>query len=151
MFIRPSLGLLNVVMRPLLLKITIETVARLAESRSSSGDGSSGSDDADSNDDTLTSVLLVFAIGGSLVVEGLVAAASKHYLSDQLGTAVFGKTAALIQRKSINLKSAAAVQPSTLIGSDLVRFYESTKMLSLVPMCVTGVLGGPSHTFAISF
>ena len=34
------------------------------------------------------------------------------------------------------------VQPSTLIGSDLVRFYESTKMLSLVPMCVTGILGG---------
>ncbi len=31
---------------------------------------------------------------------------------------------------------------STLIGADLVRFFESSKMLALLPMCVTGVLGG---------
>ena len=66
-------GLVNVVVRPLLLKITIETVARLAEG----ADGSGGGGDAAS--DTLTSVLLVVAIGGSLLVEGLGEEAGRHH------------------------------------------------------------------------
>ena len=41
-----------------------------------------------------------------------VAASSKHYLSDQLGTSVFGKTAALIHRKSTRLETGPAPTPA---------------------------------------
>ena len=57
----------------MLLQITIETVARLAEG----ADGSGGGGDAAS--DTLTSILLVVAIGGSLLVEGLGEETGRHH------------------------------------------------------------------------
>jgi hypothetical protein len=146
-------GQLNVVVRPLLLKLTIETVTRI-----SAGDGA---------DETLRSLWLILAIGASLVLEGIVAAASKHFLSDRLLTALVGKAASLVQRKAVRLKGAqgggggggggdasssapsssasaqqSAAQPSTLVGSDLVRAFDASKMLSLLPMCVSGCLGG---------
>ena len=89
-------GLLNVVLRPLLLKLTIELVSRISSSGSS--------------DEMTRSILLIAAIGGSLVLEGVVAAASKHFLSDRLGTALFGKAAALVQRKAVRLQTASVVQ-----------------------------------------
>ena len=132
-------GLLNVVLRPLLLKVTIETVARISAANAEAGNGGANQ----SGEETLQSAMLIVAIGLSLMVEGIVAAASKHFLSDQLGTAMFGKVAALVQRKAVRLQSASAdVQPSTLIGSDMVRAFEATKMLSLLPMCISGILGG---------
>jgi hypothetical protein len=130
-------GLINVVLRPWLLKVTIDVV---------SGTGSNDSSGvADGVEVQLGEALrLVLAIGGSLLLEGIVGASSRHYLSDQVGTALFGKTAALIQRKAmlIDGSGSLSVHPSTLIGSDMVRCYEYSKMMALLPMCVGGIVGG---------
>eukprot|EP01052_Picozoa_sp_SAG31_P024546 SAG31_NODE_2096_length_6455_cov_2.145060_2_plen_277_part_00 len=123
-------GFVNVVARPLLLKVTIETVARLAE-KGAAADGSSYRGRS-TDSDTTTSVLLVLAIGFSLIIEGVAAASSKHYLSDQLGTAMFGKAGALIQHKSVNLDKMEGVEPSTLIGSDLVKYVSVSSIASLI-------------------
>lgn len=63
-------GLCNVVLRPLLLKLTIEQVAAGVA--------------------PLRSVGLICAIGASLLFEGVCAGASRHMLSDRLFSAVFG-------------------------------------------------------------
>ena len=122
-------GLTNVVVRPVLLKLTIESVGR----RSGEEAG-----------DSLYGLMLVLVIGCTMLVEGIVGASSRHYLSDQLSTAMFGKTSSLIQAKSLRLEGSTTpeTQPSTLIGSDLVRGYEYSKQLALAPMSVSGIIGG---------
>lgn len=59
---------------------------------------------------------------------------------------MFGSCATLVQAKSTRLKGAVStssgVEPSTLIGSDLVRAFESLKLLCFFPMCAAGGLGG---------
>jgi ABC-type multidrug transport system fused ATPase/permease subunit len=124
-------GLLNVVVRPLLLKRTVEL---LTAETSDSSDG----------DHALRNGLLVASIGASMLFEGVCAASSRHFLSDRIGTAVYGQCATLVQQKSTRLAgvTSSGVQSSTLIGSDLVRAYESTKLLAFFPMCVSGGLGG---------
>ena len=79
-----------------------------------------------------------------MLFEGVCAASSRHFLSDRIGTAVYGQCATLVQQKSVRLAgvTSSGVQSSTLIGSDLVRAYESTKLLAFFPMCVSGGLGG---------
>ena len=121
-------GLLNVVVRPLLLKLMVEAITREL--------------DGEKQAQVAQNVLLVAAIGGSMLFEGVCAASSRHYLSDRIGTAVFGQCASLVQAKSTRLQgvTSSGVESSTLIGSDLVRAYESTKLLSFFPMCVGGTL-----------
>jgi ABC-type multidrug transport system fused ATPase/permease subunit len=118
-------GMTNVVVRPLLLKLTIESVAR-------------GSDGAG------YSLMLIFIIGATMLFEGIVGASSRHFLCDRLCTGIFGKMGTLIQRKSVHMEGSTspATQPSTLLGSDLVRVFESSRMLALCPMAVSGIVGG---------
>jgi hypothetical protein len=129
-------GLLNVVGRPLLLKLTVESVKRQLTQA------------GDSSDENLRGVLLIVAIVVSMLLEGVCATASRHFLSDRIGTAVFGSCATLVQAKSTRLQGVSSlsggtgVEPSTLIGSDLLRAFESLKLLSFFPMSVAGGIGG---------
>ena len=118
-------GMTNVVVRPLLLKITIESVAR-------------------GNDSIGYSIMLICIIGATMLFEGLVGSSSRHFLCDRVCTGIFGKIGTLIQHKSCRLEGSTSpsTQPSTLLGSDLVRVFENSRMLALCPMAASGIIGG---------
>ena len=145
-------GLTNVVLRPLLLKLTLEAIMTGETPPGvmvSTGENGTQTSvlfygNAEPSAGLLASMGLVLAIAVSSLVEGLFQAVSRHYMSDRVGTAAIGKIAVLLHWKSGRLEGSATPQSNatTLVGGDLVRLYENGKLLSLFPMCVSGCLGG---------
>eukprot|EP01043_Picozoa_sp_COSAG02_P051173 COSAG02_NODE_5354_length_4404_cov_2.321487_3_plen_135_part_01 len=80
-------GMTNVVVRPLLLKLTIESVTR-------------------GSDSTGYSFMLIFVIGATMLFEGVIGSSSRHFLCDRLCTGIFGKMGTLIQHKSVHMEGS---------------------------------------------
>jgi hypothetical protein len=120
-------GLLNTVLKPLMLKLIIQALTSTEES----------------DEQNTSGILLILAFALVCIFEGLTGADARHFLSDDLGTKFSVACSALIACKAGRIPpSAASAEENSLIGNDVIRTFENLKFLCNYPMCFSGVVGG---------
>ncbi|KAJ9459626.1 hypothetical protein DIPPA_22504 [Diplonema papillatum] len=115
-------GVLNAVVRPLLLKRLIEVATR--------------------EGDLEAATYYLLGLGATLLFEGVTAVNARFSFAGDFATGAASAISSLVYDKSVRLNSAADTNEKTLIANDLTRMYENCKLLSQFPSAVVSVVGG---------
>lgn len=117
-------GIFNVVLRPLALKVVIQSIL-----------------DGDVN--LAFAVLLVLGMSSIILLESLFGAFSRQALADDVASTFAASAAAMIVRKAGRISgSAVGYDESVLIGTDVLRTFENSKFVAQLPGAVSGLIGG---------
>eukprot|EP01064_Diplonema_japonicum_P002512 TRINITY_DN1159_c0_g4_i6.p1 TRINITY_DN1159_c0_g4~~TRINITY_DN1159_c0_g4_i6.p1 ORF type:complete len:1279 (+),score=372.04 TRINITY_DN1159_c0_g4_i6:69-3905(+) len=117
-------GVVNAVVKPLLLKFLIEAAT-------------------DDKEDRVDEAAIY--LGGlclSLIIEGLTATRGRTYFSGRFATGMNASVASLVHAKALRLTGGSGTKERALIGNDMMRIYENTKILSQFPSSVASIIGG---------
>eukprot|EP01064_Diplonema_japonicum_P031285 TRINITY_DN5536_c0_g1_i1.p1 TRINITY_DN5536_c0_g1~~TRINITY_DN5536_c0_g1_i1.p1 ORF type:complete len:1494 (+),score=401.34 TRINITY_DN5536_c0_g1_i1:41-4522(+) len=116
-------GIAGTIGRPLLLKYLIEAATH----------------DDDKNDEAM---MYVGCLGALLVVEGATAVMGRVALSGVIASGICTGLTSLIHDKSLRLTSGSISTERALVGNDITRLYENSKVLSQLPSSATSMVGG---------
>ena len=116
-------GVIGAAIRPLLLKWII----------------SAATDDVPDTDEAGK---FLGVLGAAMVVEGVTAVMGRMQFSGRVASGGIVTLAALIQEKALKLASGGKSSEKSLIGNDLTRVYENSKIFALMPSSFASMVSG---------
>ena len=117
-------GAIGTAARPLLLKWLIEAATH---------------EEVDKTDEAGRYLMI---LGGILVAEGLTAVMGRMQFAGRVASGSIVTLATLIHSKSLTIASGCKSVEKSLIGNDLTRIYENSKMLSQFPSSAASMIAG---------
>eukprot|EP01064_Diplonema_japonicum_P002510 TRINITY_DN1159_c0_g4_i4.p1 TRINITY_DN1159_c0_g4~~TRINITY_DN1159_c0_g4_i4.p1 ORF type:complete len:1284 (+),score=386.26 TRINITY_DN1159_c0_g4_i4:69-3920(+) len=118
-------GVVNAVVKPLLLKFLIEAATD------------------DKEDRVGEATIYLGALCAALIIEGLTSTKGRMSFAGRFATGTNIIVASLVHSKSLRLTGGSATtKERALIGNDMMRIYENTKILSQFPSSVASIIGG---------
>ena len=84
----------------------------------------------------------VIGLSFTLFLEGVSTGNSRSMFTDTIGSAYLATTASLVQSKAHSIAPGAVSNEKAILGTDVIKAYESFKQLCLLPMAITSILSG---------